>query len=118
MEVAIDERQMRDLPMFRIDADEVRSELKLNRRASKLYSLNEIAENFDRVAELVKTAHKKDVKQTSFKEKKLIEMDARTRNYTMAAAAFQLPIPAGNPCRTVSAWNQQRTHATVRYPGT
>lgn len=97
MEVAIDERQLRDLPMFRIDADEVRSELKLNRRASKLYSLTEIAENFDRVVELVKSAHKKDVKQTSFKEKKLMEMDARTRNYTMAAAAFQLPIPPNIP---------------------
>ena len=97
MEVAIDERQLRNLPMFRIDADEVRSELKLNRRASKLYSLSEIAENFERVAELVNSAREKDVKETSFKEKKLMEMDQRTRNYTMAAAAFQLPIPPEIP---------------------
>ena len=39
----------------------------------------------------MRTAREKDTADLSFKEKKLIEIDGRTRNYTMTRAAFQLP---------------------------
>ncbi|TWU01865.1 cytochrome c biogenesis protein CcsA [Neorhodopirellula pilleata] len=93
MEVAIDSNDIRRLPMFRIDAEAIRSELDLERRESKLYSLQEIGENLDRFTELVKEARGKDTKNQDFKDKKLIELDMRTRQYTLAAAAFRLPIP-------------------------
>lgn len=93
MEVAIDSNDIRRLPMFRIDAEAIRSELDLERRESKLYSLQEIGNNLDRFTELVQEARDKDPKNQDFKDKKLIELDMRTRQYTLAAAAFRLPIP-------------------------
>ena len=91
MEVATDEPKLVLLRMFRIDAEEVRSELGLERRKSKLYSLEELFGRWGRVDRLVRTARDKDTADLSFKEKKLIEIDGRTRNYTMTRAAFQLP---------------------------
>ena len=97
MEIAIDEPKIRYVPMFRIDADEVRSELGVSARKSKLYSLNDIGENWSRVDKLIKTAGQKDAAERSFKERKLIELDLRTRNYTLATASFQLPLPDAAP---------------------
>ncbi len=97
MEVAIDTEALRGVEMFRIDAEEVRSELELERRQSKLYSLNEISKNFDRVSDIVDVAAKKEPADQSFKEKKLIELDHRTRQYTLTAAAFRLPMPPEIP---------------------
>lgn len=93
MEVAVDESQLRYLPMFRIDAEEVRSELGLERRSTKLYSLDEIGKKWGRVNKQIEAAVAKEASEMSFKERKLIELDRRTRQFTMAAAAFQLPIP-------------------------
>ncbi|MEM9367959.1 MAG: cytochrome c biogenesis protein ResB, partial [Planctomycetota bacterium] len=47
MEVAVDEPRLSNLPMFRIDADEVLTELGLGRRSSKLYSLDDLRKNLD-----------------------------------------------------------------------
>ncbi|WP_372723554.1 cytochrome c biogenesis protein, partial [Novipirellula sp.] len=96
-EVAIDDPSLHDLPMFRIDAEEVRSELGLERRKSKLYSLNEIREQWDEASKLVEAAGKKEAIHQSFKEKKLIELDRRTRQYTLTAAAFRIPTPSRFP---------------------
>jgi ABC-type transport system involved in cytochrome c biogenesis permease subunit len=93
MEIATDGRELRFLPMFRIDADEVRSELGLDRRESKLYSLDEISKQWERVSDVAEVAGKKESRDLSFKERKLLELDRRTRKYTVAAAAFRLPIP-------------------------
>ena len=97
MEVAIDEQKLQSLPMFRIDAEEVRSELNLQRRKSKLYSLSDIRENLDRFSTLVSAAGDKEPEDQSFKEKKLLELDRRTRQYTLTAAAFRLPVPPSIP---------------------
>ena len=97
MEVAVDNRDLRFLPMFRIDADEVRSELGLERRESKLYSLNEISKQWARVSKMVDDAAKKEPRDQSFKERKLLELDRRTRQYTLTAAAFRLPVPEEIP---------------------
>ena len=91
MEVASDSQELRQLRMFRIDADEVRSELGLERRKSKLYSLMEIYDQWGRVRSIVEAAQEKDTPDQSFKERKLLELDRRTRQYTVAAAAFQEP---------------------------
>ncbi len=99
MEVAIDSREMRFLPMFRIDADEVLTELGLDRRESKLYSLDEIGKNWGRVSRTVEALieSRKPPRDQSFKERKLMELDSRTRQYTLAAASFRLPIPEEIP---------------------
>ena len=91
MEVAIDSPDLRQLRMFRIDAEEVRSELDLERRQSKLYSLNEILAKWDGVSPQVEAAMKKEPRDRSFKERKLVELDSRTRQYTLTAATFGLP---------------------------
>lgn len=95
MEIAVDQPELRFLPMFRIDAEEVRSELGLERRKSKLYSLDEISKQWGRVSKIVDgvVSTKKATRDQSFKERKLLELDRRTRNYTLTAASFQLPIP-------------------------
>lgn len=93
MEIATDSEDLRDLPMFRIDSEAVRSELDLERRKSKLYSLDDISQNWEAVSRQVDAARAKDIKQRDFKELKLIELDNRTRQYTLARASFGLPIP-------------------------
>jgi hypothetical protein len=109
MEVAIDQPDIRRLPMFRIDAEAIRSELDLNRRESKLYSLQDIGENLERFTELVKEARQKDPKNQGFKDKKLIELDMRTRQYTLAAAAFRLPIPDDIPAEFFPEGTSEQT---------
>ena len=59
-EIAIDEPDLRLVPMFRIDADPVRAELDVERRESKLYSLKELGENWDRIGKVLASAGGKD----------------------------------------------------------
>ena len=91
MEVASDSKELEEIRMFRIDAEEVRSEFELPRRKSKLYSLAEILGEWERVSNTVAEARKKDPAEQTFKERKLLELDRRTRQYTLAAASFQTP---------------------------
>jgi ABC-type transport system involved in cytochrome c biogenesis permease subunit len=93
MEVAIDRAELRSLPMFRIDAEEVRSELNLDRRESKLYSLAEIFENISRLQVILSRARQKDAADLSFKEKKVVELNQRVQQFLLASDAFQLPLP-------------------------
>ncbi|MEP6169233.1 MAG: cytochrome c biogenesis protein CcsA, partial [Rhodopirellula bahusiensis] len=109
MEVAIDEPALRYLPMFRIDAEEIRSELDLDRRESKLYSLDDIGQNLDRFTELVKEARDKESLDQDFKDKKLIELDMRTRQYTIAAAAMRLPVPEDIPAEFFPEGTSEQT---------
>ncbi len=101
MEVASGNTEVRDLPMFRIDAEQIRSELKLGRRENKLYSLADILPNWGNVARQVEVASDKArnaPKTLTFKEKKLLELDGRTRAYTRTAACFQVPtVPEVRP---------------------
>lgn len=93
MEVANDDQALRYLPMFRIDAEEVRSQLKLERRESRLYSLAELFEEWEKADALIQVARGKEIADQSFKEKKLLELDRRTRQYMLTAEAFQFPWP-------------------------
>ncbi|MCD0458458.1 cytochrome c biogenesis protein [Roseiconus lacunae] len=93
MEVASDKDSLHDLPMFCIDAEEVRSQLSLPRRKSKLYTLNEVLENWGAAQKLINLAREKDVADHSFKEKTLLELDQRTRQFMLVAEAFQFPRP-------------------------
>ncbi len=96
MEVASAQPQLHYLPMFRIDAEEVRSELQLRRRKSKLYSLDDILPKWGNVTKQLEVASEKarnSPKTLTFKEKKLLELDSRTRAYTRTAASFQVPSP-------------------------
>ncbi|MFM2004119.1 MAG: cytochrome c-type biosis protein [Planctomycetota bacterium] len=97
MEVAIDDERIEDLPMFRVDASEVRDELGLQRRKSKLFTLSEIRKELQRFTELTEAAAKKESRDQTFKDKKMMELDRRTRAFTMAAAAFRLPVPQEIP---------------------
>ena len=109
MEVATDSEEFRRLPMFRIDAVEVLSELDLERSEIKLYSLQDIGEKVDRFSKLVEEAAAKDSGDQDFKDKKLIELDLRTRQYTLAAAAFRLPIPDEIPADFFPEGTSQQT---------
>lgn len=97
MEVAIDDERLDDLQMIRIDASEVRDELNLEKRESKLFTLNEIRRELNRFTELTEAAAKKEPRDQSFKEKKLLELDRRIRAFTMTAIAFRLPVPRELP---------------------
>lgn len=97
MEVAIDEPAIGELRMIRIDAEEVRSELELERRKSKLYSIAEIQPGIMTVRPQLEKIRAKDRKLRDFKEQKLIELDLRMQNYTLANVAFSLPAPRPIP---------------------
>jgi ABC-type transport system involved in cytochrome c biogenesis permease subunit len=97
MEVAADTRELPYLPMFRVDAEEVRSQLKLERRKSKLYSLDELLAEWPKADAIVRVAREKDEAELSFKERKLLELDRRTRVYMLTARSFQLPKPPQIP---------------------
>ncbi len=93
MEVAIDEPALNYLPMLRIDSDEVRSELGIERSESKLYSLNEIQDQADAAQRIIETAREKDNRNRTFKERKLLELASRTMHYQITRESFRLPSP-------------------------
>jgi ABC-type transport system involved in cytochrome c biogenesis permease subunit len=93
MEIATDQPTLRYLPMFRIDAEEVRSELGLERRQSKLYSVDEISRQAENVDKLVMAATQKEPRERSFKENKLIELAERMMQYKLTSESFRLPSP-------------------------
>jgi ABC-type transport system involved in cytochrome c biogenesis permease subunit len=109
MEVATDRNELRSLPMLRIDAEEVRSELNLDRRKSKLYSLAEIFGNMDRLQVVLSRAKKKEVSDWSFKEKKVVELNQRLQQFFIASGTFQLPVPQNI---TMEELQQLRPEAT------
>ncbi len=93
-EVAADDPKLYYLPMFRIDAAEVLSELGLDRKESKLYSYADISKNEQQARKLTAAAFEKQEKtpdQVSFKEKKLIELELRRRQFLTTAVAFRSP---------------------------
>ena len=92
MEVAIDDERLGDLQMFRIDSSDVRDEFGLPKRASKLFTLNELRPHAERLGQLVEKAAGLDVRDQSFKDKKLMELDRRIRAFTMVAVSFRLPM--------------------------
>ena len=85
--------------MFRIDAEEVRSELGLERRKSKLYSLDEISKQWGRVSKIVDAVLPRKRKRAINRSKNgnCWNLIAGLGNYTLTAAAFQLPIPEEIP---------------------
>lgn len=97
MEIAIDDPAINDLRMIRIDAEEVRSELELERRQSKLYSISEIQPGMVATRSMLEAIRAKDRKTRDFKEQKLVELDLRLQNYTLTSAAFGLPTPRPIP---------------------
>ena len=100
MEVAIGEPAVRDLPMIRIDADVVRSELDLNRRSSKLYSLREVIDEndeWDRVDQMGDSIRERDTASWTFKERKIIELQNRIRQFRVTEFSMQLPSPPNIP---------------------
>ena len=96
LEVAVNDPNVDKLHMFRIDAEEVRSELGLNRRKSKLYSLAELRDKWialePRIAEIRRRAERGD-KDLSFKEKKLLELSSRISAFTRTKASFEISTP-------------------------
>lgn len=108
MEVAIDDERLDDLPMFRIDASEVRDELGLPKRESKLFTLNELRREVTRFTELTTAAAAKEPRDQSFKEKKLLELDRRIRAFTMTAIAFRLPVPMEIPAEMFPPGTSER----------
>ncbi|MEO1618890.1 MAG: cytochrome c biogenesis protein CcsA [Planctomycetota bacterium] len=95
MEVASAQPELRHIAMFRIDAEEVRAQLKLERRQSKLYTLAEVSENWQSSAmPLLQVASTKDEADLSFKELKMMELGRRFRLFLMTADAFQMPRPS------------------------
>ncbi len=93
MEVAIDEPALQYLPMIRVDAEEVRSELGIDRRESKLYSLDEIRGQAESADRIVTAANKKEPRDRTFKERKMIELAGRTMQYQLTSESFRLPSP-------------------------
>ncbi len=90
MEVAIDSKELRDLPMFRIDAPEVRSELGLKAK-QKLHSISQVfkeSQKIDRVAAKLKD---KEAKDLSFKEQKMLKLNQRLQVFLKTAGSFQIP---------------------------
>lgn len=117
-EVASDDPKIYYLPMFRIDADEVLSELGLDRKESKLYSYEEITKNEEQVRKLTAAAFEKQEntpERMEFKEKKLIELELRKRQFLTAAIALRAPrfVPFPDD-RFPEATDQQRQMFMVR----
>lgn len=101
MEVATDDPAVYELPMFRIDADEVLAELGgLDRRENKLYSYDEVNQNRASIRKQMQAALKKqesDPQSLTFKEKKLMELEQRKQRFVQVALAMRVPMPRVRP---------------------
>ena len=97
MEVATDEPTIDYLPMFRVDAPEVRNELELPRRETKLVTWEEIRKHIDRFSEKIDAARAKPQGEESFTEKKFLELNMRTQSFIAASMSFRIPRPENIP---------------------
>ena len=97
MEVAIDSPDVEELRMFRIDNDEVLSELDLERRKSHLYSLAEMRPKLGVMQDAIEQARKKERNDLTTKERKMIELNQRLNQFFVDAAGFRLPVPREIP---------------------
>lgn len=91
MEVASGNPEMRDLHMFRIDADEILNLFEIDRRPSKLYSLAELIPKFQEFDRELQVARAKDEKDWSFRESKVMELASRLNTYQQVENAFTEP---------------------------
>ncbi len=112
MEVAVDNPDIYNLPMFRIDADEVLAELGgLDRRETKLYSYDEVDQNRQAIRKQLEVAFGKqetNPQDLTFKEKKLIELELRKRRFITTAMAIRTPMPRVRPeSAWEPGWNEQ-----------
>jgi ABC-type transport system involved in cytochrome c biogenesis permease subunit len=117
LEIAAGEPSIRELHMFRIDADELLSEFKLERRKSNLYSLAELAPGLASFDRLVQSARGKESRKEvlEFKESKALELASRLSAFQMVDLAFGEPalppVPAEFQGPNVS--EDQRRQAQV-----
>ncbi|WP_164101703.1 cytochrome c biogenesis protein CcsA [Candidatus Laterigemmans baculatus] len=91
LEVASGDPALRDLPMFRIEADEVLAEFSIKRRRSMLYSLAELAPGLENFQTQLRAAEAKEPEQRTFTEQKLMELASRLNAYRMVDIAFGEP---------------------------
>jgi ABC-type transport system involved in cytochrome c biogenesis permease subunit len=91
MEVASGDPAIRDLHMFRIDADPILNHFGLDRRKSKLYSLAELVPQFDSFERELQLARSKDESEWTFKEGKLMELASRLNTFQQLETAFSEP---------------------------
>lgn len=90
-EVAGDDRALSQLHMFRIDADEILNHFGLERRPSKLYSIEELVDGIETFDREVQIASSKDPIDRTFKESKLLELANRLQAYQVVRRAFGEP---------------------------
>jgi ABC-type transport system involved in cytochrome c biogenesis permease subunit len=91
LEVASGKPAIRDLHMFRIDADEVLNHFELDRRKSKLYSLAELIPKFDSFDKELQLAKGKDESELTFKDSKMMELASRISEFQQVETAFNEP---------------------------
>jgi ABC-type transport system involved in cytochrome c biogenesis permease subunit len=96
LDTATSQPDSRDYRVLRIDHPEVVDLLGLERRASHLYSVSEIrpkAEELEKQVDLVRDLEKKKAPLSVFQQR-IMELDQRTRAFTMIHASFDaLPFP-------------------------
>ncbi|HJN08039.1 MAG TPA: cytochrome c biogenesis protein CcsA [Pirellulaceae bacterium] len=98
--------------VFRIDNLEVLDMLKLNRRKSNCYSVEEIRGGVEEFERQVDIARRLDVEKLSTFQRKLLELDQRVRSFTQIGAAFQPPtLP---PLPTPEEFEKDRATATSK----
>ena len=97
LEVASGNPDVRDLHMFRIDADDILNLFEIERRKSKLYSLNELIPKFQEFDRELQVAREKDEKDLSFREAKVLELASRLNTFQQVENAFSEPSLAPLP---------------------
>jgi ABC-type transport system involved in cytochrome c biogenesis permease subunit len=86
--------------------------LKLNRRKSNCYSVEEIRGGVEEFERQVNAARRLDVEKLSTFQRKLLELDQRIRSFTQIGAAFQPPtLP---PLPTPEEFEKDRATATSK----
>jgi ABC-type transport system involved in cytochrome c biogenesis permease subunit len=98
--------------VFRIDNLEVLDLLKLTRRKSHCYSVEEIRGGIVEFERQVDNARRTDAEKISTFQKKVLELDRRVRSYTRIGAAFQPPrLP---PLPTMEEFQTDRETARAK----
>lgn len=91
LEVASGDPAIRDLHMFRIDADEILNLFEIDRRKSKLYSLTELIPKFQEFDRELQVARGKNESEWSFREAKVMELASRLNTFQQVENAFTEP---------------------------
>ena len=115
LDVMADEQKAGDLRVFRIENDDVREAIGLERRKGFMYSKSELSGALDVIIEQASAASAAPADKRTLIQRKIIELANRMRQYTLIESSIGRPFRLPAPETEGAESTQQRVERTLQF---